>query len=112
MALVKLPEPALAPENLRPVPEPELVSNNFLVCLTISGAGSSLSLTPNRTLVEALLEGRVFALVGCCFGLVVLLVNPVWFTCLVTAVLIDGFGGVLSGMMMTSLTRAGLFSVA
>ena len=52
--------PDLAP-NLRPVPEPGLASNSFLVCLTMSGAGSSLSLTPNSTPVEALLEGRVLA---------------------------------------------------
>ena len=52
--------PDLAP-NFREEPDPDPASKSFLVCLTMSGAGSSLSLTPNSTPVEALLEGRVLA---------------------------------------------------
>ena len=52
--------PDFAP-NFLEEPGPDPASKSFLVCLTMSGAGSSLSLTPNITPVEALLEGRVLA---------------------------------------------------
>ena len=92
---------------------PDPYSNNFLVCFTISGAGSSLSLTPNNTPVDALLEPGPFAFTDD-FGLMLLLLlllDPA------AAVGLNGFGcvkcdslggGCFSAMITLSLTRAGL----
>ena len=99
--------PDLAP-NFREEPGPDPASKSFLVCLTISGAGSSLSLTPNRTPVEALLEGSVLAPAAA-------LTPPLaaGFV-LLTAALGLGLGGdwgclFFSAMTIESLTSAGFW---
>lgn len=91
-----------------PPPPPATPSNSFLVSLTVSGAGSSFSLIPNKTPAEGLFWVGFFAFEGC-FGLdTPALVTP------------DGFGcggskggASFSAIIMLSFTRAGvLFNTA
>lgn len=104
--LVK-PPPDLPLYRLLP-PEPLFASNSFLVSLTVSGAGSSFSLIPNKTPAEGLFWVGFFAFEGC-FGLVT-----------AAFVTLEGFGcsGIKGGasfsaMIMLSFTSAGvLFSTA
>jgi len=96
------------PLNRLLAPEPVFASNNFLVSLTVSGAGSSFSLIPNKTPAEGLFWVGFFAFEGC-FGLVT-----------AAFVTLEGFGcsGIKGGasfsaIIMLSFTRAGvLFSTA
>jgi len=89
-------------------PPPAFASNNFLVSLTVSGAGSSFSLIPNKTPAEGLFWVGFFAFEGC-FGLV----TPAFVT-------LEGFGcsgnkggASFSAIIMLSFTNAGvLFSTA
>lgn len=56
----------------RRLPPPEFAdSKSFLVSLTVSGAGSSLSVTPKRTPAEGRGWEDFFVLVGCLAGLLV-----------------------------------------
>ena len=59
-----LVSPPLGFPNLRPPPPPP-DSKSFLVSLTVSGAGNSLSLTPNRRPAEGRFWEDFFALGGC-----------------------------------------------
>ena len=105
-AFVRPPERGLVP-NLREPPEPGLPSNNFLVCFTISGAGSSLSLTPNKTPDEARLDcAKLFAF-ECCLVLALALFEACCGLNGLGCVDSNTLGGGCFSAMMISAARAG-----
>ena len=63
-----LVSPPLDLPNLRPPPAPPPDSKSFLVSLTVSGAGNSLSFTPKRRPADGRFWEDFFALLGGCLG--------------------------------------------